>query len=84
MTINELVSHLYNLLMSDRDIARPPSKEMKDQIGVLYYTKELNAPYYFSPSFTFGVYLPILSPMIFPILLSIGNFIKLKIKAKKA
>ena len=58
-------------------------KELKDKIGVLYYTKKINPPYFFSFQFSIGVYLPILAPLIFPPLLTFTSYLKLWKLGKK-
>ena len=57
-------------------------KDVKEKIGVLYYTKELNSPYFFALSFSVGVYLPFLSPVVFPLLISGLMYLKLRVKGR--
>jgi hypothetical protein len=51
---------------------------VREIISVLYQTKEINAPYFFAFSFSIGVYLPLLSPIVFPPLLALLGYLKLK------
>jgi hypothetical protein len=83
MSINDLVEDLYKNLLNDKDLSKGVSRDVREKIGVLYYTKELNSPYFFSFSFSIGVYLPFLSPVVFPLLISAFTYLKLKIKGSK-
>jgi hypothetical protein len=51
-------------------------------LRTLYQTKELNSPYFFSFSFSVGVYLPLLSPLLFPPLITFMKYLKLKLVKK--
>ena len=42
-------------------------KEIRTKIGVLWQTKQMNSPYYFSWEFQMGTYLPFLSPFLMAI-----------------
>lgn len=42
--------------------------ETLHKLGVLYETKEMNPPYFFSWEFTVGTYLPFLAPFIMSVL----------------
>ncbi len=53
-------------------------------ISVLYYTRDLNPPYFFSLSFSIGVYLPLLSPLIFPPVLTLLQYLKLRRQGTKS
>ena len=44
--------------------------EVSEQLGVLLETKKVNPPAHFSMSFKVGVYLPILSPFLVPIVMT--------------
>jgi hypothetical protein len=50
----------------------------------LYQTKDLNSPYFFSLSFSIGVFLPLLSPILFPPLITLVQVVKLKVFPKPA
>jgi hypothetical protein len=50
----------------------------------LYQTKDINPPYFFSFSFSVGVYLPLLSPLAFPPLITLFQYLKLRFLKKKA
>ena len=54
-------------------------------LQTLYTTKDINPPYFFSLSFSVGVYLPLLSPLLFPPLITLVQYLKLRKfgKAKK-
>jgi hypothetical protein len=53
-------------------------------LKTLYTTKEINPPYFFSFSFSVGVYLPLLSPLAFPPLITMFQYLKLKKFGKPA
>eukprot|EP00347_Sterkiella_histriomuscorum_P013739 403363551 len=90
-SVFELVSQIYNKIVaqfendksqqlfsnrqSDHNL-KPLDEETKNIIGILYYTKEINSPYFFSLSFSIGVYLPLLSPLVFPPVLTFIAFLK--------
>jgi hypothetical protein len=56
--------------------SQPVPNEIKDKLGTLLQTKKMNAPAFFSLSFTVGVYLPILAPFLTPMLLTLQGYIK--------
>ena len=82
-SVFELVSEVYEGIVEvgkNESGNKPVSKELKEKIGVLYYTKELNSPYFFSIQFSIGVYLPFLSPVVFPLLITFFSYLKEKRK----
>lgn len=54
--------------LTEYKIATPVSKETKVKMGVLYETKEMNPPYFFSFEFTLGTYGPFIAPFFFTML----------------
>ena len=80
-SVFELVSQLYEALAVWSDAERN-SVETKEVIAVLYQTKDINPPYFFSFSFSVGVYLPLLSPIVFPPILTLIQCIKAKLRGK--
>ncbi|CDW83442.1 UNKNOWN [Stylonychia lemnae] len=78
-SVFELVNEIYKSLSKEQgDNLTMNDEYIKNALGVLYQTKEINPPYYFSLSFSIGVYLPLLSPLIFPPLLTLFQYIKAK------
>jgi hypothetical protein len=61
----------------------PLPVDIRDKLGTLLQTKKMNAPAFFSLSFKFGVYLPILVPFLTPLLLTLQGYIKERIVRKK-
>lgn len=57
---------------------------VKEKLGVLLQTLEVNPAVFFSNSFKLGVYLPILAPIVFPIGLIAWAIIIGKLKKLKA
>ncbi len=76
-TTYEMVSQYYNQLVAGKQVSRRD----KEQMAILYYTKEINPPYFFSLSFTVGVYLPLFAPLVFPPTFVLFGMLKLIIKA---
>lgn len=56
--------------------------ETRDMLMTLYQTKDLNSPYFFSLSFSVGVFLPLLSPILFPPLITLAQVLKLRLCKK--
>ena len=59
--LHELIHDLRKDLTSSNS-SKKVDQEIKVKIGILFETKEMNPPYYFSWEFTAGTYLPILAP----------------------
>jgi hypothetical protein len=59
---------------------RGVTKDTLLKIGVLYETKKMNPPYYFSWEFMAGTYLPFMSPF----LIAIGQILMRVFKSKKS
>ena len=51
-------------------------------LKTLYQTKDINSPYFFSLSFSIGVYLPLLAPLVFPPLITLFQYLKLRLFPK--
>ena len=60
--LHEIVKDLENELTLHSEKLRYVDKSTKVKIGLLFETKEMNSPFYFSWEFTFGTYLPIFAP----------------------
>ena len=52
---------------------------LKEKIGTLLSTKEMNPALYISDEFLLGIYLPILSPFFVPLVLTLTLTIRLKL-----
>lgn len=78
LSVLQLTQEVYERLLS-RDHVDP---ETKDMLMTLYQTKDLNSPYFFSLSFSIGVFLPLLSPILFPPLITLAQILKLKVCKK--
>ena len=85
MTLKELAENAYSELLAfaksikDDNIPEVPLK-LKEKLGTLMSTKEMNPAEYISPMFLLGIYMPLVAPMIIPFLLTIQGIIKLKAK----
>ena len=53
-------------------------QETKQKIGLLYVTKKMNPPYYFSWEFMAGTYLPFMSPFVIALMQVIQRIVKKK------
>jgi len=74
-TVKELVSELY----SDVLVGKIDAK-VKEKIGILYQTKEINPPYFFSDQFKLGIYMPIVMPLVLPFLVQVFGYVKAKMR----
>ena len=74
MTVYEVAREVFDAALNSDTL----SKRHSDMLKTLYWTKDLNSPYFFSISFTIGVYLPLLAPLIFPPLITLFKYLKLK------
>ena len=61
---------------------RPVPLKVKEKIGTLINTKEMNPALFFSASFKMGVYLPITAPFLVPIILTVSLVIRAKLFQK--
>ena len=61
---------------------QPVPLNIKEKIGTLMNSKEMNPALFFSNNFKMGVYLPILSPFIIPIILTITLVLRHKLYLK--
>ena len=82
MTVFELTQELYQRLLNNAPIDKWTTHDIREKLGVMYYTKEINPPYFFAFSFSIGVYLPFLSPIVFPPMITLFTYLKLKIQGK--
>ena len=73
--IHELVSELKQELSNTRQKGFV-SEDTKTKLNVLYETKEMNPPYFFSWEFTMGTYLPLLAPFMSAVLTSAWKLFK--------
>jgi len=83
MTLKELAENAYSELLdfaasikSDK-VAEVPLK-LKDKLGTLMSTKEMNPALYVSPLFLFGIYMPPFAPFLTPLMLTVFGILKLK------
>ena len=98
LSIKELAEHVYDQLTELTTITpkleaegltveilseQPVPHDVKEKIGTLLQTKKMNAPAFFSFQFTIGVYLPILSPFLVPIILTFTGYVKAQFMAPK-
>ncbi len=74
MTVYEVAKEVFDAALSSEKL----SKRHSEMLKTLYWTKDLNSPYFFSISFTIGVYLPLLAPLVFPPLITFFKYLKLK------
>jgi len=58
-------------------------QKSKEKIGVLYETKKMNPPWFFSFEFRVGTYMPILSPFFLSLLQMLFAMAKSKYKEWK-
>lgn len=79
LTVLEVAKAVYEGLLSDDY----DSSNISEMLTTLYQTKDINSPYFFSFSFTVGVFLPLLSPIVFPPLITLFGYLKLKVLGKK-
>ena len=88
MTLKTLAENAYEeLVMIARqatsvDSLRPVPLKVKEKIGTLINTKEMNPALFFSASFKMGVYLPICAPFIVPVILTVSLVIRAKLFQK--
>jgi hypothetical protein len=78
LSVLQLTQEVYERLLSNDRV----DPETRDMLMTLYQTKDLNSPYFFSLSFSIGVFLPLLSPILFPPLITLAQVIKLKVFKK--
>mmetsp|Transcript_47804 Transcript_47804/g.63159 ORF Transcript_47804/g.63159 Transcript_47804/m.63159 type:complete len:124 (+) Transcript_47804:1176-1547(+) len=87
MTLKELAENAYSELLAHAesvkadDFPEVPLK-LKEKLGLLMSTKEMNPALYISPLFLFGVYMPVFAPFLVPILLTLTGILKLKFAEK--
>ena len=81
MTVFEVTRAVYEGLVSGSQ--EYSEAQIKDMLQTLYQTKDINPPYFFSFSFSVGVYLPLLSPLAFPPLITLFQYLKLRFLKKK-
>lgn len=87
MNLKELAENTFTILvdeaqkMSVSNISAMPYS-LKEKIGTLLSTKEMNPALYISPEFMLGIYLPILSPFIVPLILTLTLVFRLKLFSK--
>ena len=85
MTLKILAENAYEELLSiareatSVESIKPMPLKVKEKIGTLLNTKEMNPALFFSISFKFGVYLPILAPFVVPIILTVTLVIRGKL-----
>ena len=88
MTLKTLAENAYEELLqiakeaTSVDSIKPMPLKVKEKIGTLLNTKEMNPALFFSISFKFGVYLPIIAPFIVPIILTVTLVIRAKLFRK--
>ena len=75
-TLHELVSEIYHKLL--KPDTSDDWEDISRKINILYETKEMNPPYYFSLEFTFGTYMPFLAPLIMSVLQTSFRYFKEK------
>jgi len=78
-TVFEVTEIVYNALLAGQD-----SQEVREMLQTLYTTKDINPPYFFSFSFSVGVYLPLFSPLVFPPIITLFHYLKLRKFGKPA
>ena len=66
--LHEMVNDLKDELIAEADDGKFVPESLKVKMGILYETKEMNPPYYFSWEFTGGTYAPILFPFVVTLL----------------
>ena len=79
MDLKTLAEQVYDELLSiaqgtsdlEKSLKPVPFK-IKEKIGTLLNSSEMNPAEFFPPSFRMGVYLPILSPFIVPLVLTLS------------
>ena len=57
-------------------------QETKQKIGLLYVTKKMNPPFYFSWEFMAGTYLPFMSPFVISLMQVLQRYMKKKYKER--
>ena len=88
MTLKTLAENAYEELVAiarqatSVDSLRPMPLKVKEKIGTLINTKEMNPALFFSASFKMGVYLPITAPFLVPIILTVSLVIRAKLFQK--
>ena len=86
MDIKTLAEQVYDELLSIakstvdlHDSLKPVPQKTKEKIGTLLNSREMNPAEFFSFQFKMGVYLPLLSPFIVPLLLTFTIAIRHKL-----
>ena len=85
MTLKTLAENAYEELVAiakqatSVDSMSPVPLKVKEKIGTLINTKEMNPALFFSASFKLGVYLPITAPFIVPIILTVSLVVRAKL-----
>lgn len=90
MTLKETAEQVYDELLTiskqttslSDSVLQPVPLKIKEKIGTLMNSKEMNPALFFSNNFKMGVYLPILSPFIIPIILTITLVLRHKLYLK--
>ena len=84
MTLKELAESTYTELLAfasavkaDR-VPEVPLK-LKEKLGTLMTTKEMNPALFISPLFLFGIYMPVFAPFVVPLILTATGIVKLKV-----
>ena len=83
MTVKELIEQVYDEVLSLRDQGKGASFELKEKIGTLTQTNTVNPATFFSLKFKAGVYIPILSPFMVPLILTLQGYLKVLMCKKK-
>ena len=53
--------------------------KLKEKLGTLMTTKEMNPALFISPLFLFGIYMPVFAPFVVPLILTATGILKLKV-----
>lgn len=78
LNIHGLTRHLYHELTSD--LHSTVSRETLHDLGMLYETKKMNPPYFFSLEFMAGTYAPFLLPFV----IGLGQLLFRRFKDQRA
>ena len=88
MTLKELAENAYSELLAfaesvkDDNLPAVPIK-IKEKLGTLMSTKEMNPALFVSDLFLFGIYMPCFSPFIVPVFLTVTGIMKVKMAQLK-
>lgn len=84
MALKELAENTYSELLTfaasikGENVVEVPLK-LKEKLGTMMSTKEMNPALFISDLFLFGIYMPVFAPFLTPLFLTVTGIIKLKV-----